>query len=123
MGFDNFTQLATAENTFLRAITSLPQSTPTLPLRNDLGRKALADLARLRPILYCRKIWCTPELATYAEGLRDIIDTDHHHKISWLRDMRSLLTRMCLTYLWDTPSSSMFPPRDSLKVIYWKLIT
>lgn len=53
-GFSNIATLTIAENTFLRSVTCLPQSTPLKPLLLDLGRKALAIKAILCPIFY----WC-----------------------------------------------------------------
>lgn len=103
-GFEKPSQLAAAENRFLCMITSLPQSTPVLPMPSDLGRKALVDTAKLRPILYWRRIWCTPEMATFADGLRDVIGVDHFHKISWLRDIKGVLVSMGLPSLWKFPS-------------------
>ena len=83
-GHVNHTNLQVAENNFFRALVGLPQSTPLLPVLKNLGMRSISSRIRIRPLLYWRRVWCTPELAHYKDALQEVITMDGNHKIPWL---------------------------------------
>lgn len=121
-GCNNLNELTLSENRFLRGIANLPQSTPMLPLKLDLGRNSIKDIARLRPVLYWRRVWTTPELAHYADGLAELIRLDGGRKIIWLGYVRDTLRALGLDNLWRNPSVAIFPSKNQLKKQYWEWV-
>lgn len=119
-GFDKISNLETQENKFFRSITSLPISTPIVPLRYDLGRNSISAIAKLRPILYWQRLWTTPALLPYAEGFVDVIESDSFPKIRWLQDLRKSLDELGLLELWENPRAAIFPSKKIIKKKFWE---
>lgn len=116
----NMSQLTLSENNFFRNLMSLQASAPTIPLQLDLGCRTIEDQARLRPLLLWARIWRVKALTSYAEGLREILDSSSWAKVRWLRDIKALLLNLGLGESWEQRSA---PPKSTLKKMYWSWIT
>lgn len=100
------TPLALTENSFIRRLINLPQSTPLFPLRFDLGLAPISDIIANRPLFYWRRLWSTPELISFREELRDLLTILGVGKIPWLWYVRQLCYALGRPDIWLSPEQT-----------------
>lgn len=97
---------ALSENAFIRQLLALPSSTPLVPLRMDLGILPIADLISVRPILFWRRLWSTPELSEYKDELKAVMAVMGAERIPWLSYIKEACNEIGMGELWTTSEDS-----------------
>ena len=101
-----------AVNGFVRSLLGLPHYAPLIPDMYDLALKRIKDLGQLRPLVSWIRIWLTPELTSYREGLQDILALSKAQTLPWLGYVKA--------WLWKLGLNSTH--KLAVKPLYWEYL-